>query len=52
MTGAWMMMVLMEIDAMDSLSQVSFSYPFNGVVVVLKIYGGGRAPPCGDVMNG
>jgi hypothetical protein len=37
MEGAYMMMVLMEIDAGASFSQVSSSSPFNGVVVMVKI---------------
>ncbi len=43
MAGAWMMMVLMEIDVGFSLIQVPFSSPFNGVMVVLKIYESGTA---------
>jgi hypothetical protein len=50
MTGAWMMMVLMKIDDGACFSQVSYSYPFNNVMVALvRIYGGGTALPCQDV---
>jgi hypothetical protein len=50
MMAAWMTMVLMEIDVSASFSQVSFSSSFSGVMVVLvKIYSGGRAPPYQDV---
>ena len=36
----WMVVMMMKIDVGASLSQVFAPSPFNGVVVVMKIYGG------------